>query len=95
MAIFPTTTPTFLVKKSESEIYVVETKGLVDVDVASKMARLKQWCEDLSQTQGNNTKRKIVYDFVYVDEESFKQYPPRSFLSLLGTFRRYKDSARL
>ena len=86
--------PDFLVKKSASEIYVVETKGLVDVDVSSKMARLKQWCEDLSQTQGNNAKRKIVYDFVYVDEESFKQYPPRSFLSLLGTFRRYKDSAR-
>ena len=77
--------PDFLVKKSPSEIYVVETKGLVDVDVPQKMERLKQWCEDVNAAQS-----EIVYDFVYVDEQSFNKHQPRNFESLVAGFGEYK-----
>jgi len=66
--------PDFLVKKSATEIYIVETKGLEDLDVPLKTARLKQWCEDV-----NKSSSTIKYDFVYVDEESFNKYKPASF----------------
>ena len=80
--------PDFLVKKSESEIYVVETKGRVDEDVPLKMKRLRQWCEEASEAQG-----KIVYDFVYVDEENFRQHvrPGSGFADLTSAFREYKN----
>jgi type III restriction enzyme len=78
--------PDFIVKVSEKEIYIVETKGLEDLDVPPKIERLKQWCEDV-----NRTRSKIKFDFIYVDEESFKKYNPKSFKSLIDSFREYKD----
>jgi type III restriction enzyme len=33
----------------------------------------------------------VEYDFVYVDEEGFKKYDPKSFAVLLSGFREYKD----
>lgn len=78
--------PDFLVKKSSTEIYIVETKGLEDLDVPLKTARLKQWCEDV-----NKSSSTIKYDFVYVDEESFNKYKPASFEALVQQFREYKD----
>ena len=62
------------VKKSASEIYVVETKGRVDEDVPPQMDRLKQWCEDATEAQRNDAQRKIVYDCLYVDEDGFRRY---------------------
>ena len=32
----------------------------------------------------------IIYDFVYVDEESFEKYKPKSFRQLVDGFREYK-----
>jgi len=43
--------PDFLVKVSEQEIYIVETKGREDLDVPLKMQRLRQWCEDVNGAQ--------------------------------------------
>jgi len=77
--------PDFLVKKSPSEIYVVETKGLVDVDVSPKMNRLKQWCEDVNKAQS-----EVKFDFVYVDEPSFDKHRPKNLESLVAGFREYK-----
>ena len=31
-----------------------------------------------------------VYNFVYVDQESFEKYPPRSFADLIADFRQYQ-----
>jgi len=31
----------------------------------------------------------VEYDFVYVDEEGFKKYKPRTFSALLSGFREY------
>ena len=51
-----------------------------------KMARLKQWCEDLNRVQSD-----IDYDFVFVDQESFEKYAPRAFKEIIEGFREYKD----
>lgn len=78
--------PDFFVKVSPTEIYLVETKGLEDLDVPQKMARLKQWCEDINRAQS-----EVRFDFVFVDEEGFKKYRPKSFADLVQSFRGYKD----
>ena len=78
--------PDFIVKSDEKHIYVIETKGLEDLDVPLKIERLKKWCEDINILQ-----KKIHFDFIFVDEESFKQYPPNSFGNLVANFRKYKE----
>ena len=77
--------PDFMVKLSDKRIVIVETKGQGDLDVPLKMARLRQWCEDINRVQTD-----VKYDFVYVDEESFEKYKPTSFRQLLEAFREYK-----
>jgi len=77
--------PDFLVKLSARRIVIVETKGQEDLDVPLKMQRLRQWCEDINRVQSD-----VKYDFVYVDEESFEQYKPKTFRQLFDGFREYK-----
>ena len=78
--------PDFLVKMTDTEFFVVETKGQEDFDVPLKMQRLRQWCEDINRAQHDEK-----YDFVYVDQESFDKYRPTSFRQLVEAFREYKD----
>ncbi len=61
--------PDFLVKVSPKKLYIVETKGQEDFDVPLKIARLRQWCEDINQAQSD-----VKYDFVYMDQEGFEKY---------------------
>lgn len=77
--------PDFLVKVSANRIFVVEVKGREDFDVPLKMARLKQWCDDI-----NHAQTEMRFDFVFVDEESFKKYTPTSFAALVSAFQEYK-----
>lgn len=77
--------PDFLVKVSSKEIFIVETKGQVDLDVPLKMARLKQWCEDINQVQAD-----VKYEFLYVDQEGFEKYRPISFSELVNGFTDYR-----
>lgn len=77
--------PDFFVKTDEREIFIVETKGLEDVDVPLKMERLKKWCADINQSQ-----KQFHFDFVFVDEEDFEKYRPESFDGLIKNFRKYK-----
>ncbi len=49
------------------------------------MARLRQWCEDINRVQS-----EVASDFVYVDEESFQKYQPKTFHQLISGFREYK-----
>ena len=79
--------PDFLVKLGDGRVVAVETKGREDLDVPLKMGRLRQWCEDVNALQSD-----VVCDFVYVNEDGFNQYPPRSFAGLLNTFREYKET---
>lgn len=78
--------PDFIVRLSDGRKVIVETKGLEDLDVPLKMARLRQWCEDINAAQSDT-----VFDFAYVDEENFKKHTPKSFKDLLAGFREYKD----
>jgi type III restriction enzyme len=78
--------PDFLVKLNDKEVFIVETKGLEDLDVPLKTARLKQWCEDINQIQS-----AVTYNFVFVDQKSFDKYGPKSFAELVASFRQYKD----
>ena len=80
--------PDFLVKLSDDRIVVVETKGREDLDVSPKMQRLRQWCEDVMVIQSNTN-----YDFVYVDQENFEKFTPKSFEDLLKVFCEYKSRA--
>ncbi len=78
--------PDFIVKRSNKEHYIIETKGKEDLDVPLKMERLKQWCIDINKAQ-----LSVKYDFVFVDEEGFNKYPPKNFKELLKNFMDYKD----
>ncbi|MEX0729506.1 MAG: hypothetical protein WED00_00920 [Aquisalimonadaceae bacterium] len=79
--------PDFFVKLSDGRIVVVETKGQEDLDVPLKTQRLRQWCEDINATQS-----EVTYDFVYVDQEGFEKYAPKSFSEVLAGFREYKET---
>lgn len=82
--------PDFIVKTSPKDICIVETKGLEDLDVPLKMERLKKWCEDINATQN-----KIRFDYVFVEQEEFEKYAPKSFGELVNNFRKYKDKERV
>ena len=43
--------PDFVVKVSDKKTFIIETKGLEDLDVPLKMRRLRQWCEDINRAQ--------------------------------------------
>ena len=77
--------PDFIVKTKGNKIYIVETKGQVDLDVPLKMTRLKQWCDDLNKIQSD-----VEYGFVYVDMESYEKYQPKTFDELAKSFKDYK-----
>jgi len=78
--------PDFIVKKTEKEIFIIETKGQEDLDVPLKTKRLRQWCEDINKAQS-----KVKYGFIFVDEEDFHKYKPRTFQQLISIFRKYQD----
>ena len=77
--------PDFVVKLTDGRVIVAETKGREDLDVPLKMQRLSQWCEDVNKVSPN-----AIYDFVYVDQESFDLYRPETFQQLLDGFTEYK-----
>ena len=79
--------PDFIVKLIDGSVIIVETKGREDLDVPHKMQRLSQWCEDV-----NKISTDVDYDFVYVDEESFRVYQPTTFQQLLDGFTEYKTT---
>lgn len=79
--------PDFFVKLSGQRRFIVETKGQEELDLPQKMARLRQWCEDINRAQS-----EVKWDFVYVDQEGFEKYKPASFKQLLDGFREYKGA---
>lgn len=70
--------PDFLVKTKPNEVWVVETKGLEDIDVQPKRKRLQQWVEDVNQQQS-----KIRVHELFVSQEQFEKYQVKSFQELI------------
>lgn len=70
--------PDFIIKKSEKEIYIVETKGREDLDDPLKIKRLAQWCEDINQNQS-----KVKFNWLYIKEDEFKKDKINNFSQLI------------
>lgn len=78
--------PDFVVRLTDGRMVIVETKGQEDLDVPPKMARLRQWCEDMNKVQS-----KTAYDYIFVDDIGFRRYSPKAFSALLKMFVKYKE----
>lgn len=73
--------PDFIVKRNEREIYIIETKGLEDLDVPLKMERLAQWCKDI-----NKIESQVKFHWLYIGQDKFEKYNPSDFSNLIKLF---------
>src|SRR3989344_1274532 len=69
--------PDFIVRTSNG-MFVVETKGLEDLEVARKDERMKQWCRDASKITGQ------PWQYLKVLEDDFKRYQFKDFGNLVN-----------
>ncbi|MFH1776102.1 MAG: DEAD/DEAH box helicase family protein [Candidatus Omnitrophota bacterium] len=74
--------PDFFVKSDEKTVYIVETKGREDLDDPLKITRLIQWCDD-----ANSRQKKILYKTLYVKQEDWDKYKPKSWSDTIKLFR--------
>lgn len=79
--------PDFLVRTEDGAVFIIETKGREELGLPSRMARLRQWCDDV-----NNAQSAVRYDFVYVDQPAFEDYRPASLHALVESFTDYKEA---
>jgi type III restriction enzyme len=80
--------PDFFVRTNDG-VWIVETKGRVELDLPQKMNRLRQWCEDA--TAASATQNGTAYGFVYVDQAGFEKHAPNSFSGLAKSFTEYQQ----
>ena len=80
--------PDFVVKQTPADLWIIETKGREDLDDPAKRERLYQWCDDAS---AQDPQRR--YGALFVREEDWDQYPPRTFDELTRTFARELELA--
>ena len=78
--------PDFIVRTNDGVVWIVETKGRVELDLPQKMARLKQWCADATAAEEDGRR----YDFVFVDQTGFEKHQPNNFAALAAGFTEYK-----
>jgi type III restriction enzyme len=74
--------PDFIVKKSEKEIWIVETKGREDLEDPLKLERLKQWCDDVNKKNSG-----VTYSWLYVKQDDYEKYKPKDFQECKIAFR--------
>jgi len=60
--------PDFIVKTSLNEYFLIELKGLEDIDVAYKDKRARLWCEDVQKLTKEN------WSFIRIKQEDFERY---------------------
>lgn len=82
--------PDFIVRTTDSRVWIVETKGREELDLPQKMARLRQWCIDA--TEASAQLGGPQYGFVYVDQDSFEAHKPKSFAGLVSAFREFQEN---
>lgn len=71
--------PDFLVKRTEAEVWIIETKGREDLDDPLKWERLKTWCEDASRHDPAGRK----FFPLFVRQETWEEYRPKDFAALI------------
>jgi len=69
--------PDFVVR-TKGGMFVVETKGLEDLEVARKDERMKQWCKDASKLTGQH------WQYLKVLEDDFKKYQFADFENIVN-----------
>ena len=72
--------PDFIARTTSGQLFIVETKGLEDVDVAPKWRRLKQWCDDAAAADGR------TFTPLYVTQKDFDDLETK-----VGTLERLAD----
>ena len=76
--------PDFFVKTEEKTVYIVETKGREEDDDKLKFERLQKWCEDV-----NNRQSKMEYKALYIKQDEWEKYIPKSFDEAIRLFGKY------
>ena len=74
--------PDFIVKEDDHRIWIVETKGLEDLDVRPKWLRLVSWCDDATRLDP----RARTFQPLYVPEGEFHERPPKSWAQAVTYF---------
>jgi type III restriction enzyme len=74
--------PDFVIHLNNNERFIVETKGAENLDDPRKIERLKQWCEDATQSTGK------IYKHLYVKQEDWDSLglTPNSFEEIIPIF---------
>jgi type III restriction enzyme len=73
--------PDFIVKRTDGEIWIVETKGREDLTDLAKWERLQQWCEDASARDDGRS-----YHPLLVREDDWNAHRPKGFAELAAAF---------
>ncbi len=81
--------PDFIVRDSAGTVWIVETKGREELELPSKMARLKQWCADATAAAAADG--GPTFRFVYVDQAGFEKHAPRTMADLAASFTEYQN----
>ena len=74
--------PDFVVKLEGDEYWLVETKGLVDLEVPHKDARARKWCEDASDLTGQK------WSYIRINQEDLNKYRFDSFREVVKTLNK-------
>ena len=70
--------PDFIVKESETVIWIIETKGREDLDDPRKWERLQEWCKDATAQEKGKSYRAL-----FVKQEKWDEYRPKNFNELV------------
>ena len=75
--------PDFVVKLSENEHWIVETKGLENFNDPLKIDRLSKWCVDASEQTGKK------WDYLYIQQEKWDKIEetPNEFRTIIDLFK--------
>ncbi len=73
--------PDFIVKKTVSDFWIIETKGREDLEDPRKWERLCQWYIDAS-----NKNPSLHFRPLFVRQEKWDQYRPKTFKDLCAEF---------
>jgi type III restriction enzyme len=73
--------PDFIVKETETDIWIIETKGREDLEDPRKWERLCQWCVDASAKDRGRRFRAL-----FVRQEKWEEYRPKNFKQMCAAF---------